>query len=107
MYDWADGRHVVDRVEITHDVSRLAGHDCLVAVNTALEIDVVGQVNVERVGDQPVGGIGGHPDFALAASRSRHGLSIIAMSSRHRTGPTLVDRLSAPVTTRAPTSTSW
>jgi acyl-CoA hydrolase len=99
LYDWADGRHVVDGVEITHDISRLAAHDCLVAVNTALEIDTVGQVNVERVGDEPVGGIGGHPDFALAASRSRHGLSVIAMPSRHRTGPTLVDRLSAPVTT--------
>ena len=99
LYAWADGRHVVDGVEVTHDISRLAAHECLVAVNTALEIDAVGQVNVERVDDQPIGGIGGHPDFALAASRSRRGVSVIALPSRHRAGPTLVERLTAPVTT--------
>jgi acyl-CoA hydrolase len=99
LYDWADGRRLLEPVEVTHDVSRLAAHDCFVAVNTALEIDPVGQVNVERVGDQPVGGIGGHADFALAASRSRRGLSMIALPSTHRSGPTLVDQLSAPVTT--------
>jgi acyl-CoA hydrolase len=99
LYDWADRRPMLEPVEVTHDVSRLAAHDCFVAVNTALEIDPVGQVNVERVGGQPVGGIGGHADFALAASRSRNGLSMIALPSRHRAGPTLVEHLSAPVTT--------
>lgn len=99
LYDWADGRPLLAPVEITHDVSRLAAHDCFVAVNTALELDPVGQVNVERVGGQPVGGIGGHADFALAASRSRRGLSVIALPSTHRAGPTLVEQLSAPVTT--------
>ncbi len=99
LYDWADGRAILAPVEVTHDVSRLAADDCFVAINTALEIDPVGQVNVERVGGQPVGGIGGHADFALAGSRSRHGLSVIAMPSAHRAGPTLVDTLSAPVTT--------
>jgi acyl-CoA hydrolase len=86
-------------VEVTHDVSRLAAHDCFIAINTALEVDPVGQVNVERVDGEPIGGIGGHADFALAASRSRRGLSIIALPSTHRAGPTLVDQLSAPVTT--------
>jgi acyl-CoA hydrolase len=99
LYDWADGRPILEPVEVTHDVSRLAAHDCFVAVNTALELDPVGQVNVERVGRQPVGGIGGHADFALAASRSRHGLSVIALPSTHRAGPTLIEQLSAPVTT--------
>jgi acyl-CoA hydrolase len=99
LYEWADGRAVLEPVEVTHDVSRLAAHDCFVAINTALEIDPVGQVNVERVGGQPVGGIGGHADFALAASRSPHGLSVIALPSHHRAGPTLVETLSAPVTT--------
>ncbi len=65
LYDWADDRPILAPVEVTHDVSRLAAHECFVAVNTALEVDPVGQVNVERVGGQPVGGIGGHADFAL------------------------------------------
>ena len=36
---------------------------------------------------------------ALPASRSRRGLSVIALPSTHRAGPTLVEQLSAPVTT--------
>jgi acyl-CoA hydrolase len=99
LYDWSDGRAVLAPVEVTHDIGRLASHDCFVAINTALELDPVGQVNVERSGDDPIGGIGGHTDFAFAASRSRHGLSIIALPTMHRTGSTLVRRLSAPVTT--------
>jgi acyl-CoA hydrolase len=99
LYDWSDDRKLLEPVEVTHDVSRLAAYDCFVAINTALEVDPVGQVNVERVAGEPVGGIGGHADFALAASRSRHGLSIIALPSTHRAGPTLVEQLSAPVTT--------
>ena len=99
LYEWADGRPILDRVEITHDAHRLARHDLFVAVNTALEIDPVGQVNVERAGGNPVGGIGGHADFALAATLSHGGLSVIALPSSHRGGPTLVEQLSAPVTT--------
>jgi acyl-CoA hydrolase len=99
LYDWSDGRHVLAPVEVTHDVGRLVRHDTFVAINTALEVDAVGQVNVERVDDQPVGGIGGHADFAFAASRSKHGLSVIALPSTHRSEPTMVEALSAPVTT--------
>jgi acyl-CoA hydrolase len=99
LYRWSDGRGMVDRVEVTHDVGRLARHDAFIAINTALQVDPVGQVNVERVGDEPIGGIGGHADFALAASRSRHGLSVVALPSTHRAGSTLVDALAAPTTT--------
>jgi acyl-CoA hydrolase len=99
LYDWSDGRAVLAPVEVTHDISRLASHECFVAINTALEVDPVGQVNVERSGHDPIGGIGGHADFALAASRSRRGLSIIALQSEHRDAPTLVRALSAPVST--------
>lgn len=99
LYEWSNGRSIVERLEVTHDVGRLARYDTFVAVNTALEIDAVGQVNVERAGDEPVGGIGGHADFALAASRSPHGLSVIALPSTHAGRCTLVPSLSAPVTT--------
>jgi len=46
VYEWADGRPILARVEHTHDPRRLADKT-LVAINTALEIDAVGQVNVE------------------------------------------------------------
>jgi acyl-CoA hydrolase len=68
-------------------------------VNTAVEVDLDGQVNVEGTAHALVGGIGGHPDYAAAATRSRRGLSVIALASTHRGAPTLVERLSRPVTT--------
>ncbi|GAA4826129.1 hypothetical protein GCM10023201_10900 [Actinomycetospora corticicola] len=104
LYGWADehgraGRPVLHGVEVTHDPNRLAADPPLVAVNTAVEIDRDGQVNVEGPASAIVGGIGGHPDYAAAATRSRHGLSVIALASTHRGVPTMVERLSRPVTT--------
>lgn len=104
LYSWADalgraGRGVVRPLEHTHDISRLSTDPGpLVALNTALEIDVDGQVNVEGVAGSAAGMIGGHPDFAAAAARGP-GLSVIALPSSHRGGPTLVERLGGPVTT--------
>ena len=99
LYDWAPGRAVVDRVEHTHDPVRLAGAPPLIAVNTALEVDPDGQVNVEAVGGSAVAGIGGHPDYAFGAARSTVGLSIVALPTRRGSHCTLVERLAAPVTT--------
>jgi acyl-CoA hydrolase len=106
LYAWADargraGRPVVHRIEHTHDPSRLAADPPLVSVNTAVEIDHDAQVNVEGTATALVGGIGGHPDYAAAASRSARGLSVIALASRHRDRSTRVERLSRPVTTAA------
>ena len=99
LYDWSPGRAIVDRIEHTHDPLRLAGDPPLIAVNTALEIDLDGQVNVEAVGGSAVAGIGGHPDYAFAATRSAVGLSVVALPTQRGPHRTLVDRLSAPVTT--------
>ena len=101
LYGWADGRPLLHPLEVSHDPSRLcsAHPSPLVAVNTAVEIDRAGQVNVEGTADAVVGGIGGHPDYAAAGTRSRDGLSIVAVASTHRGGSTLVEALSRPVTT--------
>jgi len=86
-------------MEYTHDLTRLSMSEPFVAVNTAIEIDEQGQVNVEGMPGAAVGGIGGHSDYAVAAARSAAGLSIVALPSTHRGRPTLVERLSAPVST--------
>lgn len=99
LYEWAEGRVDVDRVEVTHDQGRLAADPPLVAVNTALEIDLDGQVNVEAVGDSAVAGIGGQPDYAAGAARSVHGLSIVAVPTHRGPHRTLVEWLAAPTTT--------
>lgn len=106
LHAWADARGraggpVLHGVEHTHEPGRLAGGPPLVAVNTAVEIDADGQVNVEGTAHTLVGGIGGHPDYAAAASRGAQGLSVIAVASRHRGRPTLVETLSRPVSTGA------
>jgi acyl-CoA hydrolase len=70
-----------------------------VAINTALEIEDVGQVNGERLGPDPVSGVGGHGNYAMAASRSAEGLSIVAIPLMRDGWRTLVEHLSAPVST--------
>jgi acyl-CoA hydrolase len=101
LYRWADGKAILRGIDYTHDLTRLSRGAPLVAVNTAIEIDPVGQINVEGAGDKVVGGIGGHPDYCAAASISRGGMSIIAVPSTVNGRSPLVDRLSRPVSTPA------
>lgn len=101
LRDWAQGRPLLHPIEHTHDVGRLSRGLPFVAVNTAVEVDEQGQVNVEGLPGAAVGGIGGHPDYATAASRSPDGVSVVALPATHRGRPTLVERLSAPVSTPA------
>jgi acyl-CoA hydrolase len=101
LYDWADGESILHGIEYTHDIARLSRCDPLIAVNTAIEIDPAGQVNVEGTSDKVVGGIGGHPDYCAAASRSRGGLSVIAVPSSFNGRSPLVQQLSRPVSTPA------
>jgi acyl-CoA hydrolase len=98
LYEWADGRPLLHPVEYTHDLGRLSAGP-FIAVNTAIEIDVDGQVNVEGTAAAVLGGIGGHADYAAAATRSVGGLSVITVTTRHNGKPTLVPRLSRPAST--------
>jgi acyl-CoA hydrolase len=101
LYDWADGRPILRGVQHTHDLTRLSRGMPFIAVNTAVEIDPVGQINVEGRDDRLIGGIGGHPDFSAAARIHRHGLSIIATPSTVNGRSPLVQRLSRPASTPA------
>jgi acyl-CoA hydrolase len=100
LYDWADGRPLLHPIEYTHDLGRLSA-DPLFAVNTAIEIDFDGQINVEGTASTVLGGIGGHADYAAAGTRSVGGLSIIAVVTSHNGQSTLVPELSRPVSTPA------
>ena len=101
LYDWADGRQVLHGIEYTHDLTRLSRGEPFVAVNTAIEIDPFGQVNVEGRGEKVVGGIGGHPDYCTAAAANRGGVSIIAVPSSYAGRSPLVEQLSRPASTPA------
>ncbi|HEX9820310.1 MAG TPA: acetyl-CoA hydrolase/transferase C-terminal domain-containing protein [Methylomirabilota bacterium] len=86
-----------------HDPEVVARLDGFVAINSALEIDLTGQVTAESLGPRQVAGIGGQFDFALGASRAAGGASIIALPSTGRDGAVsrIVPRLAhgAAVTT--------
>lgn len=101
LNEWADGKPILRGLEHGHDKTRLSRGVPFIAVNTAIEIDCYGQINVEGVNDTVVGGIGGHPDYCNAARLSRGGLSIIAVPSRFGNRSTFVERLSRPASTPA------
>ncbi|MFA5885080.1 MAG: acetyl-CoA hydrolase/transferase C-terminal domain-containing protein [Acidimicrobiia bacterium] len=84
----------------THDVGRLAAIGQLVALNTALQVGLDGAVNVERLGADVVGGVGGHPDFARGASACPDGLSVVVCRSAHRGRSNLVPRPLVTTTAR-------
>lgn len=81
LYAWMRERgdiHVRG-VEDIHLPTVLAGLEGLVAVNSALEIDLMGQCNLEHANGRAVSGGGGASDFARGARLGRGGVSIIAL----------------------------
>ena len=66
-------------------------------MNSALEIDLLGQVNVEKINGRHVSARGGLPDFAAAAHRSRGGLSIIALPATGNGRSRIVPRFAPDV----------
>jgi acyl-CoA hydrolase len=64
---------------VTHDLTRISETPRFVGCNTALQVDLSGAVNVERIGGRIIAAIGGHADFCVGASRSIGGLSVIAV----------------------------
>jgi acyl-CoA hydrolase len=66
-------------VSETHDVRRLAAIDNFCAINSAVEVDLFGQVNADSLGGKLLAGVGGLPAFAAGALLSPAGRSIIAL----------------------------
>lgn len=81
FYEWAaqSGRIRMTGVDGIHNLRVLATLDRLVAVNSALSVDLAGQCNLEVVDGLPISGPGGAPDFARAAALSHGGCSIVAL----------------------------
>jgi len=73
-------------VDKTHAPQTLCGFDNLTAINSALEVDLFGQANLEMTGGRQVSNVGGAADFARAASQSKQGKSIIALPATAANG---------------------
>ena len=103
LYDWAHHNAAIRMTptSYTHSADMLGRLSRLVTINSALEVDLTGQVNAEQSGSAYMGGTGGQVDFVRAGARSPGGRSIIALSSTAKGGTLskIVPALSGPVTT--------
>jgi 4-hydroxybutyrate CoA-transferase len=70
----------------THNVRVIAQLDNFVALNSAVEVDLTGQVNAESIGNLQLSTIGGQADFVRGAGLSKGGKSIIALASTTQNG---------------------
>lgn len=88
LYDFVDDNPVVNMlpVNITNDPYVIAQNDRVVAINSALQVDLMGQVVADAMGPVQFTGIGGQVDFVRGAARSRDGKAIIALPSTAKKG---------------------
>jgi acetyl-CoA hydrolase len=86
--------------EYTHNAAVLAASYKLAAINSAIEVDLTGQINAEVAAGTYVGAVGGAVDFWRGAAASRGGLPIVALPAATKKGVSrIVARLSGPVST--------
>jgi acyl-CoA hydrolase len=88
LYDFIDDNPLVAfyGADFTNDPFVIAQNDNVVAVNSAIQIGLTGQVDADSIGSQLYSGIGGQLDFIRGAARSRGGRPIIALPSTAKHG---------------------
>jgi acyl-CoA hydrolase len=70
----------------THEASVIAELPDFVSINSAVEVDLLGQVSAEMVGGRQISGTGGAVDFMRAAAGAPGGRSIVAMTATAKGG---------------------
>jgi acyl-CoA hydrolase len=87
LYRWSHENPAIEMADAlsTHALESFCGRGSFVSVNSALEIDLLGQVNSEWLGGRQAGAIGGSLDFGIAAQMERN-RSIIALNSATNKG---------------------
>jgi acyl-CoA hydrolase len=88
LFTWCHDNPAVNMEpsDVVHDPQVVGGLGDFVSVNSALEVDLLGQVNAESVGGRQVAGIGGQFDFVLGAARAAAGRAVIALPATGREG---------------------
>jgi acetyl-CoA hydrolase len=81
LYEWVDDNPMIEMhpTEYVNDPFIIAQNDRMVAVNSAIEVDLTGQVCADSIGPKLYSGVGGQLDFIYGASRSKGGVPIIAL----------------------------
>jgi acyl-CoA hydrolase len=108
LYDHVDHNPRISmlRTEKTNDPGLIAANPAMTSINTALEVDLYGQVNASRVDGRIHSGYGGQTDFVVGALHSRGGQALIALRSWHPKADvsTIVPLLDEPVTSFQPSA---
>jgi len=83
LYDFVDCNPLIEMhpSDYTNDPFVIARNNRMVAINSALQVDLTGQVCADSLGHQLFSGAGGQADFLIGASRSPGGKAIIALPS--------------------------
>jgi 4-hydroxybutyrate CoA-transferase len=86
LYEWVHDNPLCEfhRQEYVNDPFVIAQNERMVAINSALEVDLTGQVCADSIGPKLYSGVGGQLDFTYGASRSKGGVPIIALPSTAR-----------------------
>ncbi len=107
LYEYVDDNPFVEMrtCDYVNDVDIIKLNPRMVAINSAIEVDVTGQVCADSIGSKMYSGVGGQMDFIRAASLSEGGKAIIALPSVTRKGVSRIVPSLKPgagvVTTRA------
>jgi acetyl-CoA hydrolase len=83
LYQWVDDNPLIELhpTEYVNDPFVIAQNERQVAINSAIEVDLTGQVCADSIGPKIYSGVGGQLDFIYGASRSKGGIPIIALPS--------------------------
>jgi acyl-CoA hydrolase len=88
MYAWVNDNPGIEMrpSSFTNDPFQISRNDDMVAINSALAVDLTGQVAADSIGTRFFSGIGGQVDFIRGAARSKGGRPIIALPSTAKDG---------------------
>ena len=88
LYDFVDNNAMVEfhPTDYVNDPFVIAQNDNMVAINSAIEVDLTGQVCADSIGPKFYSGVGGQVDFIRGAARSKGGKPIIALPSTAKGG---------------------
>ena len=105
LYDFVDDNPAVNMfpVNYVNDPYIIGQNDRVVAINSAIQVDLMGQVVADSMGPLQFTGIGGQVDFVRGAARSRDGKAIIAVPSTAKGGS--VSRIVATISADAAVTT--
>jgi len=105
LYEWVHNNPLIEflRTEYVNDPFTISRNHRMVAINSAIEVDLTGQICADSIGTKLYSGVGGQLDFIYGSSRSEGGVPIIALPSKAKEFSRIVPTLkpgAGVVTTR-------